>query len=50
MSQLNLVASDRFVVEQVNKAYTRARTSFPFIGQNPVEALENFIKLIKLVG
>jgi len=48
--QLNLITSDPFVVEQVNKAYTRARTSFPFLGQDPIEALENFVRLIKLVG
>jgi hypothetical protein len=49
-SQVNLIASDNYIVEQVNKAYTRARTSFPFLGQEPVEALENFVRLIKLVG
>jgi hypothetical protein len=47
---LNLVAPDRFVVEQVNRVYTRVRTSFPFLGQDPIEALKNFIELLKLVG
>ncbi len=47
---LNLIAPSNSIVEKVNKAYTRARTSFPFLRQDPIEALENFVELIKLIG
>jgi hypothetical protein len=41
---------NEYIINKVNEAYSKARNSFNFLGQDPIEALENFITLIKVLG
>jgi len=44
------VAVNEYIINKVNEAYSKARNSFNFLGQDPIEALENFIELLKVLG
>jgi hypothetical protein len=43
------LSSNEDIINKLNEVYTRARTSFPFLGQHPVEALENFLLALEPV-
>jgi hypothetical protein len=38
------------IINKVNEAYSKARKSFNFLGLDPIEALEDFILLLKFAG
>jgi len=43
-------AINEYIINKVNEAYSKARNSFNFLSQDPIEALENFITLLKVLG
>jgi len=45
---INVVCNEQ-VVNKVNEVYTKARNSFQFLGQHPIEALENFLSFMRII-
>jgi hypothetical protein len=43
------IVSNEYVNKRVNEAYTKARTSFPFLGQHPIKALDNFLAFMRVI-
>jgi hypothetical protein len=43
-------AINEHIVNKINEAYSKARNSFSFLGQDPIEALENFNFIVKIAG
>jgi len=38
---------NEYIINRINEAYTKARSSFNFLGLNPIEALEAFVTLLR---
>jgi hypothetical protein len=43
------VVNNEYVINKVNETYTKARNSFQFLGQHPVEALGNFLAIVRIM-
>lgn len=41
---------NEYIVNKVNEVYSKARNSFSFLGQDPIEALENFNFIVRIAG
>lgn len=41
---------NEYIVNKVNEVYSKARNSFSFLGQDPIEALENFNLIVRIAG